>query len=206
MDLNQSRLAIRHSPFASVGPAPVAGVDPTYEETEGDVSGKPTLAIVGGTGALGSGLAGRWAAAGYEVIIGSRSVDKAEAAARALEPVARGARPRAASNAEASRAGDIVILAVPWTSHPAILDEIAPCIAGKMVVDTTVPLVPPKVARVQLPAGDARPPSRRSGGSAMPLAWSRRFTMWPPPSCRPTRRSIAMCWCSGTQRRTVPSS
>jgi NADPH-dependent F420 reductase len=116
------------------------------------VNRKPALAIVGGTGALGGGLARRWAAAGYEVVIGSRSVDKAEAAARALEPVAQEARPCAASNPEAARTGDIVILAVPWASHPAILDEIAPHVAGKIVVDTTVPLVPPKVARVQLPA------------------------------------------------------
>jgi NADPH-dependent F420 reductase len=115
------------------------------------VSGKPTLAIVGGTGALGSGLARRWAAAGYGVIIGSRSVEKAEAAARALAPVASGAVPRGASNREAAATGDVVILAVPWTSHGEILDEIKPQVAGKIVVDATVPLVPPKVARVQLP-------------------------------------------------------
>jgi len=116
------------------------------------VSGKPALAVIGGTGALGSGLAGRWAAAGYPVIIGSRSIDKAEAAARALATVASGAAPHWAANAQAAQAGDVVVLAVPWASHAAILDEIAPHVAGKIVVDTTVPLVPPKVARVQLPA------------------------------------------------------
>ncbi len=136
------------------------------------MSGKPTLAIVGGTGALGSGLAKRWAAAGYEVIIGSRRVDKAEAAARALEPVASGSVPRAASNVEAAQAGDVVILAVPWASHAAILDEIAPHVAGKIVVDTTVPLVPPKVARVQLPAetSAAVAAQRRLGDGARVLA------------------------------------
>jgi NADPH-dependent F420 reductase len=122
------------------------------QEPEGDVSGKPTLAVIGGTGALGGGLARRWAAAGYAVVIGSRSVDKAEAAARALAPVAAAAAPRAASNAEAAGAGDVVVLAVPWASHAAILEEIAPNVAGKIVVDATVPLVPPRVARVQLPA------------------------------------------------------
>ena len=116
------------------------------------MSGKPTLAIIGGTGALGGGLATRWAAAGYAIIIGSRSVDKAVAAAQALAPKARGATPRGSSNAEAAGAGDIVILAVPWPSHAAILDEIEPHIAGKLVVDATVPLLPPKVALVQLPA------------------------------------------------------
>jgi NADPH-dependent F420 reductase len=110
-----------------------------------NMSGKPTLAIVGGTGALGSGLAKRWTGAGYPVVIGSREADKAEAAARAL------ASARGASNTDAAKAGDIVILAVPWTSHAAILDEIRPHVAGKIVIDTTVPLVPPKVARVQLP-------------------------------------------------------
>jgi NADPH-dependent F420 reductase len=110
------------------------------------VSGKPTLAIIGGTGALGSGLARRWAAAGHPVIIGSRDADKAAAAART-----HGAGARGASNAGAAQAGDIVILAVPWASHAGILDAIKAHVAGKIVIDTTVPLVPPKVARVQLP-------------------------------------------------------
>ncbi len=136
------------------------------------MSGKPTLAIVGGTGALGSGLARRWAAAGYAVIIGSRSIDKAEAAARVLGPVAGGPAPSAASNAQAAEAGDVVILAVPWASHAAILDEIAPHVAGKIVVDTTVPLVPPKVARVQLPAetSAALAAQRRLGDGARVVA------------------------------------
>jgi 8-hydroxy-5-deazaflavin:NADPH oxidoreductase len=115
------------------------------------VSGKPVLAVIGGTGTLGGGLARRWTAAGYEVIVGSRSADKAEAAARALAGVASGPAPRGASNVDAASAGEMVILAVPWASHGEILDEIATGVAGKIVVDTTVPLVPPKVARVQLP-------------------------------------------------------
>jgi NADPH-dependent F420 reductase len=104
------------------------------------VSARPTLAIIGGTGALGSGLARRWAAAGYAVIIGSRDADKADASARTLGAA------RGAANADAASAGDIVVLTVPWASHAAILDEIKPHVAGKIVIDTTVPLVPPKVA------------------------------------------------------------
>jgi 8-hydroxy-5-deazaflavin:NADPH oxidoreductase len=115
------------------------------------VSGKPTLAVIGGTGALGSGLAWRWAAAGYAIVIGSRSADRAQAAARALAPAARGVAPRGATNAEAAEAGEMVILAVPWASHGEIVDEIRPRVGGKIVVDATVPLVPPRVARVQLP-------------------------------------------------------
>jgi NADPH-dependent F420 reductase len=114
-------------------------------------SDKPALAIIGGTGTLGSGLAGRWAAAGYEIVIGSRSADKAEATARSL-PVKGGAPPaRGATNAEAARAASVVVLAVPWSNHAAIIDEIKPHVVGKVVLDTTVPLVPPRVARVQLP-------------------------------------------------------
>lgn len=114
-------------------------------------SGKLTLAIIGGTGTLGSGLAKRWSAADYKIVIGSRSADKAEAAARMLAVTPGVSALRGAANAEAAKAGDIVILAVPWASHAEILDEIKPHVAGKVVVDTTVPLVPPKVARVQLP-------------------------------------------------------
>ena len=136
------------------------------------MSGKSTLAIVGGTGALGSGLARRWAAAGYGVIIGSRSAERAEAAARALTPVARETAPRGGSNREAAAAGDVVILAVPWASHAEILDEIKPHVAGKIVVDATVPLVPPKVARVQLPPeiSAALAAQRRLGEAARVVA------------------------------------
>lgn len=114
-------------------------------------SGKPTLAIIGGTGTLGTGLAKRWAAAGYGIVIGSRSADKAEAAAAALVAKGDAPVPRGTSNAEAAKAGDVVILTVPWSNHDQITNEIKAQVAGKIVVDTTVPLVPPKVARVQLP-------------------------------------------------------
>lgn len=113
---------------------------------------KPALAIIGGTGALGMGLAMRWAAAGYPVLLGSRSTEKARAAARGIEP-AKGAPPvRGDDNFGAARAGDIVVIAVPFSSHDAILDEIRDAVAGKIVVDAVVPLVPPKVSLVQLPA------------------------------------------------------
>ncbi len=114
-------------------------------------TGKPTLAIIGGTGTLGSGLARRLAAAGYTIVIGSRDAAKAEATARSIAAKAGPSPPRGASNADAAKAGEVVLLAVPWGNHAAILDEIKPHVAGKIVVDTTVPLVPPKVARVQLP-------------------------------------------------------
>jgi NADPH-dependent F420 reductase len=108
---------------------------------------KPTLAVIGGSGTLGSGLARRFARAGYPIVIGSRSAERAGKAAAAMEPLAV----RGADNAGAARAGDIVILTVPWSSHAAILEEIAPHLSGKLVVDATVPLVPPRVSRVTLP-------------------------------------------------------
>ncbi|MEO5882714.1 MAG: NADPH-dependent F420 reductase [Caldimonas sp.] len=112
---------------------------------------RPTLAIIGGTGALGSGMAKRWAAAGYPVIIGSRSADKAREAAQRVE-CGNGAPPvRGDDNAGAAAAADIVVLAVPFSNHDATLDELKGVVAGKIVVDAVVPLVPPKVAVVQLP-------------------------------------------------------
>jgi len=111
-----------------------------------------TLAIIGGTGALGTGLAMRWAAAGYPIVLGSRSREKAAAAAREIK-FGNGAPPvRGDDNAGAARAADIVVITVPFSNHAAILDEISGAVAGKIVVDTTVPLVPPKVSLVQLPA------------------------------------------------------
>jgi NADPH-dependent F420 reductase len=116
----------------------------------------PTVSIIGGTGQLGAAIARRLYRAGATVVIGSRDASRAEAAAAALaaEPGARGAASRVggASNGDAARRGDIVILTVPAASQLATLAEIAPAVAGKIVVDTTVPLVPPKVMRVQLPA------------------------------------------------------
>lgn len=112
---------------------------------------RPTLAIIGGTGALGSGMAMRWAAAGYPVVVGSRSAEKAQEAAQQIK-TGNGAPPvRGDSNVGAAAAADIVILAIPFSNHDATLEELKGVIAGKIVVDAVVPLVPPKVAQVQLP-------------------------------------------------------
>lgn len=119
------------------------------------MSARPTLAIVGGTGALGSGLALRWAAAGYRVVIGSRDAAKGAAVAAGLEATlaARGrdAQIEVADNRAAAAAGDIVVLAVAFGHQRTTLEAIRAELAGKILVDVTVPLVPPKVMRVQLP-------------------------------------------------------
>lgn len=116
----------------------------------------PSIAILGGTGALGTGLARRWAQAGYRVIIGSRKVEKAEAALADLQTVMaeRGAEVEqvgALENLAAAEAADIVVLTVPFSHQLSTLEYVKPALQGKILVDVTVPLVPPKVARVQLP-------------------------------------------------------
>ncbi|WP_397474133.1 NADPH-dependent F420 reductase [Pusillimonas sp.] len=109
------------------------------------------IAILGGTGALGSGLAKRWAKAGHQVIVGSRTAEKAQEAANALATPEGGPKAQGATNLDAARQGDIVVLTVPFSNHNALLEEIKDAVDGKIVVDAVVPLVPPKVAVVQLP-------------------------------------------------------
>lgn len=116
----------------------------------------PTLAILGGTGDLGTGLARRWAQAGYEVIIGSRTVDKAEVAAADLRKVMeeRGIKNinvRAADNLAAAQQADIIAMTVPFSHQTSTLESVKLALQGKILIDVTVPLVPPKVMRVQLP-------------------------------------------------------
>jgi hypothetical protein len=108
---------------------------------------RPTIAVIGGTGDLGSALAKRWAAAGYPIVLGSRSKEKAEAAAREMN----GSAVSGEDNRTAAAKADIVVIAVPYANHEAIVNEIKPAVTGKIVVDTVVPLVPPKVSVVQLP-------------------------------------------------------
>lgn len=132
---------------------------------------RPLIGIVGGTGDVGRGLARRWARAGYSVIIGSRRAASAEAAASALNQAAQTegwARPEAKAgagteaeespavrgldNSAAAQRAELLVLSVPFAAQSATLQSIAAQAQGKILVDVTVPLVPPKVARVQLPA------------------------------------------------------
>ena len=115
------------------------------------------LAVLGGTGQEGKGLAYRWAKAGYEVIIGSRSLEKAERAAQdILARLDGNASVRGLQNADAAAQADILVLTVPYAAHRSTLEAIRDAAQGKILVDVTVPLVPPKVTKVQLPpAGSA---------------------------------------------------
>lgn len=108
----------------------------------------PTIAVLGGTGAEGSGLAFRWARAGYKVIIGSRNASRAvEAAAEVNESGVTGT-----DNESAARACDIAVLTVPFAAQRDTLAAVRAELQGKVLVDVTVPLAPPRVSRVQLPA------------------------------------------------------
>jgi NADPH-dependent F420 reductase len=109
---------------------------------------KPAIAILGGTGDLGSGLAKLWLGAGYPVIIGSRSAQKAQDFARELGGGASGD-----DNRGAAQAAEIVMLAVPFSNHEATILDIKDAVLGKIVIDAVVPLVPPKVSTAQMPAG-----------------------------------------------------
>ena len=114
---------------------------------------KPIIAIIGGTGKEGKGLAFRWIRAGYPVIIGSRTQEKAETAVHdllALVPEAM-AILSAAVNDNAAQQADIIILTVPYAHHVEMVNYLKPLIKGKILVDVTVPLVPPKVSMVQMP-------------------------------------------------------
>lgn len=113
---------------------------------------QPTIAVLGGTGHEGAGLAMRWARAGYPVVIGSR--DAARAAEAAIELAAKsGGSICGMANRDAAAAGEIVVLAVPYAGQLALAEAVRAELEGKILIDVTVPLIPPKVARVQLPEG-----------------------------------------------------
>jgi NADPH-dependent F420 reductase len=94
-----------------------------------------TVAVLGGTGPQGRGLARRFAAAGLQVVIGSRSAERAQATAAEIGDGVAGA-----DNESAASTGDVVILAVPWEGHRELVEALAPVLTGKVVVDCVNPL------------------------------------------------------------------
>jgi NADPH-dependent F420 reductase len=115
------------------------------------MSDKETIAILGGTGDLGTGLAIRWSKAGHKIVIGSRTLEKAQAAVAALQEISPETPAEAMENLDAAAAGDIVVLTVPAEHQISTLDYVKDKLQGKILIDVTVPLVPPKVGTVQLP-------------------------------------------------------
>ena len=114
---------------------------------------RPVIAILGGSGKEGSGLGFRWAHAGYPVIVGSRSVEKAEQAAGEINAALGREAVRGLDNPAAAAAASIVVLTVPYAAQRSTVEEVRGALPGKILIDVTVPLVPPKVNRVQLPTG-----------------------------------------------------
>ncbi|MCU0496107.1 MAG: NADPH-dependent F420 reductase [Anaerolineae bacterium] len=114
-----------------------------------------TIAVLGGTGKEGSGLAIRWALNGYKVIIGSRDATKASEFANTTNAELNGEYLVGMANEEAARIADIVVLSVPYTAHRSTLEGVRAHLHGKVLVDLTVPLQPPAVRTVHLPEGKA---------------------------------------------------
>ena len=112
-----------------------------------------TIAVLGGTGKEGKGLAYRWAKAGYRVLIGSRSSEKAVTAASEIMELLEGSSSVVGTtNLGAAEQADIVVLTVPYAAHRDTLESVKSALKGKLLVDVTVPLIPPKVSKVQMPA------------------------------------------------------
>ena len=148
-----------------------------------NTSSLPIITILGGTGKEGKGLAYRWAKAGYRVLIGSRTPKKARAAAEELRTfLAHTSTPDTLdtptpcyidgmSNSDAVKQADIVVLAVPYIAHRETLEAVKDALKGKLLIDVTVPLVPPKVSTVQMPpAGSATQEARQILGEGVEVA------------------------------------
>ena len=112
-----------------------------------------TIAVLGGTGKEGHGLALRWAHKGHRVIIGSRTAERAQESAAQMNETLGTDHVSGAANADAAAQADIVVLTVPYAAQQSTVQDVAAALEGKILIDVTVPLMPPKVSRVQLPNG-----------------------------------------------------
>ncbi len=112
-----------------------------------------TVAVLGGTGKEGSGLAVRWALKGYRVLIGSRDMSKAQDKCVELNSALDGDYLVGMDNYSAAAEADIVVLSVPYNAQKKTLDSVRSQLTGKVLVDLTVPLAPPDVRKVFVPEG-----------------------------------------------------
>jgi hypothetical protein len=131
-----------------------------------------TIAVLGGTGKEGKGLAYRWAKVGYKVLIGSRTPEKAvTAASEIMEKLEAASSLVGLSNHEAAQLADIVVLTVPYAAHRDTIESVKDVVKGKLFIDVTVPLVPPKVTKVQMPpAGSAAQEAKEILGDDVQVA------------------------------------
>lgn len=118
-----------------------------------EIKQKYTLGIIGGTGKEGKGLAYRWVQAGHHVIIGSRRKEKAQAAVNELLTLFGESMEllEGMENCAAVTACDIAVVTVPYAAHRATLEGLKDVLSGKIVIDVAVPIMPPKVTKVQMP-------------------------------------------------------
>jgi NADPH-dependent F420 reductase len=132
---------------------------------------RKTVAVLGGTGKEGKGLAYRWAKAGIPVIIGSRNKDKANEVAQELKYKVNTSTVDGEDNLTAALKADIIVISVPYSAHQETLESIKSVVKGKILIDVTVPLNPPKVTRVQMPpAGSAAQEAREIVGEGVEIA------------------------------------
>jgi NADPH-dependent F420 reductase len=113
------------------------------------------IGVIGGTGSEGRGLAMRWARAGHHVTIGSRDPERARERAAEIAPLAPKGTIVGGDNAFAIAEAEVVLLSVPYAAHEATLREHSRGLEGRVVIDITVPLKPPRVSEVQLPPGQS---------------------------------------------------
>jgi NADPH-dependent F420 reductase len=111
------------------------------------------VAVLGGTGKEGSGLAIRWALSGYKVLIGSRDATRAAEKVAELNAQIGGDYLQGMTSDEAAHQADLVVLSVPYDAHKTTLESVQAHLTGKVLVDLTVPLKPPQVRTVHLPEG-----------------------------------------------------
>ncbi len=110
------------------------------------------IAIIGGTGKEGKGLAIGWLKAGFRVVIGSRQLEKAQAAvAEIIGIIGETKQLTGMINSEAAATADIVVVTVPFGAHRETMTMLKPLVKGKLIIDVTVPILPPKVSIVNLP-------------------------------------------------------
>ena len=116
---------------------------------------KPHIAVIGGTGAMGKGIAYRLLKAGYQVTIGTRNPDSSSDVIQQLQEKVATDRLQVATNSEAATNADLVFVTVPFAHQEATLRDIAPRVSAKVVIDATVALNPPRVNTVHLRNGES---------------------------------------------------
>jgi NADPH-dependent F420 reductase len=121
--------------------------------TEKDEKTVLTIAVLGGTGKEGSGLALRWASSGYKVLIGSRDAQRGADKAVELNKLLGGDYISGMSNEDAAAQAHIVVLSVPYDAHHYTLESVKSNLDGKILVDVSVPIKPPAVTSVYVPEG-----------------------------------------------------